>query len=807
MAEFNKKFITNQELTRTPEAITREVDEFLQALDPGLDAVFNIEHYTDCPKGVCKPLPDPLAGQYQGLKRAEVLTLVPKLVDVNNRGAGIFVARNQFSGSRKVANLSRVRGVHADMDSASVEQIAELRAQLAPTIVVRSSDETKLHLYWQLQVDDALDAAEAKAINQLLARQFGADSAAVDVARLLRLPGFRHMKGRMNGYTPVVQAEFPGHLYSAHELRTAFPVAAQEAVQADQQPLVVAHHLPPKEDLMEIESRVASRWTELWCGDWQHAVTAAGVVGYPSQSEADLALAGHIARAAVGLGLSGEQLASAVEAVFSRSGLGASDKWQNRPTYRQGTIRKSLQGAPVGISRHEVALKLDSHGDVRTGRAFADLARFRFKYVKSEGTWLQWVQQRWSPCKKEEEVAFAKRVCQEMVAAASAEFARDQSKGKKLLQDAVAAHALPRIQAMLKLAVSEPDMAANAAELDADPYLLGVENGLVDLRHGHHLFNQPNLLVTKYCTAGFREGSPCPRWQEFLTEVFQGDQDTIDCVQRLLGYTLTGLVTEEVMVICYGHGSNGKSVFSNVIHRILGGYAVTAPPSLLVARRGDDTSPRNDVAALAGARLVSVNELRQGDRLDEQVVKLLAGREPISARFLHQEYFEYMPTFTVWLRTNHKPIITGEDDGIWRRLVLLKFGRQFIEGEKNPHLEQQLMDERDGILHWMIQGARQYLRDGLKLSAAMQAELHQYRRDSDLFGEFLNERATLDTASRVDQTHAYQSYRAWCGACGLRPISKKSFTQKMVERGFTEAKSGRTRYYVGLDVTGVPMLG
>jgi putative DNA primase/helicase len=266
----------------------------------------------------------------------------------------------------------------------------------------------------------------------------------------------------------------------------------------------------------------------------------------------------------------------------------------------------------------------------------------------------------------------------------------------------------------------------------------------------------------------------------------------------LLGYTLLGLSTEEKLVICYGHGSNGKSVFSNVVQKIIGGYAVTAPPSLLTTRKAGDAGPRNDLAALAGARLVSINELQAGDRLDEQIVKMLAGREPIAARFLHQEFFEYTPAFTPWLRTNHKPIITGSDDGIWRRLILLPFARRFSEEEQDPHLEEKLLEERDAILMWMVEGATRFVREGLRLSPRMKAEISTYRADSDVLGEFLMECTRPAVGSRVEQGSLYQSFRVWCAGNGLHLCAKKTFTQRLAERGFVEAKSGGKRYYVGL---------
>jgi len=143
-------------------------------------------------------------------------------------------------------------------------------------------------------------------------------------------------------------------------------------------------------------------------------------------------------------------------------------------------------------------------------------------------------------------------------------------------------------------------------------------------------------------------------------------------------------------------------------------------------------------------------------------------------------------------------IVTGEDDGIWRRLVLLRFGRKFTDAEKNPHLEQELLEEKDGILLWMIDGAGQYLRDGIRMRPRMKAELATYRKDSDLLGEFLADKTTPDPAAKANQITLYTDYTDWSKECGVRPLSKKSFTQRLAERGFPEGKTGSNRFYAGL---------
>jgi len=777
--------------------------EFLTHLDLSSDATFNIEHYTDVPKGATKPKQDSLAGRHDNLSLLEFEQLLPKLQRINDQGAGIFVARNQCTGSRNIANVTRVRGVHADMDDVTDAQLASVYEALHPSIVVQSSEPQRFQLYWQLAADESLGKDEAKAINQCLAMRHGADKAAVDVARLLRLPGFKHMKYRADGKTPTVVATYYGHTYTADQIRQAFPPVSRtpSGCEAAKAPLDTRWE-PQKLNgkLATVASTVAVKYPKLWAGDWENTVRARGEVGYPSQSEADLALAGHIARACKSAGIEVDSLAGAVEAVFNSSRMGRSDKWVDRDDYRDRTISMALSNSySSSTGTAHSGLVLDSHGDVRNARAFAQCAGRQFLYVATRDRWLKWVNEKWILCEKDEHVAMAKDVCGQILTAARNVFGQDQERGKRLMQDAMAAHNLTRITAMLKLAVSEPEMATTDRELDSDPYLLGVRNGVVELRTGLRYFNQPEMQITRYCHAGFAEDATCPKWMRFLDEIFMYDAETIACVQRLLGCTLLGLATEEKLIICYGHGSNGKSVFSNVIHKIMGGYSITAPPSLLTARRQDDNGPRNDLAALAGARYVSINEMQAGDRLDEQIVKMLAGREPISARFLHQEFFEFTPSFTPWLRTNHKPIVTGLDDGIWRRLVLLPFSRKFTDDEKDPELEQKLLVEQDAILMWMVEGAKLYLKEGLiKLSPRMRFELGTYRNESDLLGEFLSDQCTPDQTGKAFQTNVYTSYRNWCDVNGVRPLSKKTFTQRLAERGYPEAKSGKNRFYIGL---------
>lgn len=439
------------------------------------------------------------------------------------------------------------------------------------------------------------------------------------------------------------------------------------------------------------------------------------------------------------------------------------------------------------------------HGDIRNARHFAAMFGGRMIYVHGHNEWLHWSGDRWVLCDQGQEIQAAKQAAQAMMADAAASLAVDQDRGKGRVREAMAAHNLPRLKAALELARSEPGMSTGPAELDANPKLLGVGNGVVDLKSGTLIANRPDMLITHHCAAEYDPAATCPRWLQFLDEVFAGDQATINAVQLLLGYTITGLNTEEIMIFCTGFGANGKSIFGNIVNRVVGGYSKVAPHSLLAARRRDDHGPRGDIAMLEGARLVSVNELPAGMQLEEQAVKALAGREPISARELYEGFRTFDPRFTVWVRTNHRPIIKGDDDGIWRRIVVLPFRQKFEGPNCDKNLESKLWVERDSILRWMVEGAGQYLASGnLGLSPTILAEQRQYRRDSDLLGEFLADCTVADPASRILDKQLFGSWVLWCDGNGHKAGSKTTFTQRLRERHFLVERSNGRKFYSGL---------
>lgn len=547
----------------------------------------------------------------------------------------------------------------------------------------------------------------------------------------------------------------------------------------------------------------ADNHARLWEGHWNDPPGAFGGTVYPSQSEADYALLGHIIREGTKYGVvDPSKLAATVVAVFERSGLYRPEKHRQIETYAVPKLVSAALESIMPVAGHSQAViefASAEPGDIIAGKLFADENREQLRYVAQAGHWMKWDGTRWLWCACGEEMAEAKNVAASALKHGAVLYAQDKDKHQKRMAFATRLQNLPRLEAMIELAKSEPGMTiGHVAELDSDPWLLGTRNGVVNLKDGTLLKPAPAMLMTRQAAAEYHRDAQCPRWLKFLDQVFDGDKETVRCIQRFLGYTLTGVTTEEVLLICYGGGANGKSVFANVISEIMADYGQMAPPSLLTVRKDGDSGPRNDVARLCGARLVQINELNQGDRLDEQVVKMLAGREMLSARFLHKEFFDFKPTAKPWLRTNHRPVITGEDDGIWRRIMLIPFKRKFSESERDPWLEQKLLEERDGILAWLVDGCLDWKKHGLKPSALIRRESATYRTESDLLGEFLDERTDSAPNGKVEQTEAFSRWRTWAEVNGVRAGSKKSFTRKLAERGFAEARSNGKRFYTGL---------
>jgi putative DNA primase/helicase len=340
--------------------------------------------------------------------------------------------------------------------------------------------------------------------------------------------------------------------------------------------------------------------------------------------------------------------------------------------------------------------------------------------------------------------------------------------------------------------------------------LFNTWNGTIDLKSGTLRPHDERDHISQLCPTAFDPKADCPQWEKFLLAVFGNKTALVKFVQRLIGSALVGNVTENMLAILWGTGANGKSVLVEVLLAALGSdYAMKAPPGLFIAKRSE--SHPTERADLYGKRLVAVVETADGAKLDEALVKELTGGDRIRARKMKQDFWEFPPSHTPLLVTNHKPEVTGGDNGIWRRLKLIPFTVTFWNpddppalGEQRPdHLKQdkqlreKLLGERAGILAWAVLGCQDWQKNGLQAPAEVSGATAEYREQSDQVLRFVNERcerAPRGAECWTSATALYGAYKQWCESCGESPKSQTKFGPELERLGFAKKSSNGMKY-------------
>ena len=282
----------------------------------------------------------------------------------------------------------------------------------------------------------------------------------------------------------------------------------------------------------------------------------------------------------------------------------------------------------------------------------------------------------------------------------------------------------------------------------------------------------------------------------FLEQIFAPHPDLLDFVQRAVGYSLTGDISEECLLLLHGTGRNGKGTFLGTLQAMLGDYASTADFSTFISR-GDDRGPRDDVANMRGRRMVVSQEVREGAPLAEALIKHLTGGDTVRARNLYERSVEWRPTHHLWLAVNRKPVIRGTDTGIWSRIRLVPFDVSF-DGREDKKLKQNLLEELPGILAWSVQGCLMRNRDGLGSCASVQAATSEYRAESDQLARFIEEWCTEGQYLQARARYLYERYRSWADRTGEDVMTETVFGLSICERGFQKKRTGIGNVYLGL---------
>ncbi len=430
--------------------------------------------------------------------------------------------------------------------------------------------------------------------------------------------------------------------------------------------------------------------------------------------------------------------------------------------------------------------------DLGNAERFAAFAGDRFRYVHAWSSWLFFDGKRWV---KDADGGVV-RWCRDMLRAMAAEARAIEVPEERgpLVKHALDSESSARVNAMAQLAQALLPISNDA--LDRFPDLFNCANGTLDLHSGELRDHDRSDFITRVATVAYTPEAACPLWEAFLLRCMGGDAELVRFLQRAVGYSLTGHTSEQTLFMLYGTGANGKSTFLETIRALLGDYATQADFTTFLKRDGEGV--RNDLARLVSTRFVSAVEADAGAPLAESLVKQVTGGDIITARFLFREFFEFRPSFKLWLAANHKPTVRGSDHGIWRRIRLVPFTVTIPKKERDPHLLDKLGQELPGILAWAVRGAMEWKRGGLGAPVAVEAATARYQAEMDAFGGFLADCCVEGEGERATARDLYEAYLHWCETNGERARSKKALSMGLRERGYRSVRTSRARGWEGL---------
>jgi putative DNA primase/helicase len=374
----------------------------------------------------------------------------------------------------------------------------------------------------------------------------------------------------------------------------------------------------------------------------------------------------------------------------------------------------------------------------------------------------------------------------------------DYRERQDIEKHAMQSESMRRRKAFVEVASWIPDLNVKTDSLDTNPWLLNVENGTVDLRTGELREHRAEDLITKIARVKYDKDADCPIWKNFLMEIMNYNAELIRFIQTAAGWAVTGDTSEQSMFILFGTGANGKSTFLNTIMNLLGDYAIATPTETFMKKSGEQIT--NDIARLRGTRFVTTTEAEQGRRLSEPLIKQITGNDRMTARFLYGEFFNFTPTFKIFMATNHKPVIKGTDYGIWRRIKLIPFTTRIPEERQDKYLERKLKDEASGILNWLLEGAGRWAAEGLNTPPVITSATDEYRGEMDVIGNFIREQCVQEPGTNIRARELFKCYQSWCEENNEHACSERFLGLRLKELGLEQKRLSDGRYWKGVRV-------
>lgn len=705
----------------------------------------------------------------------------------NTGGAGIFAVINP--GGQKDLQITAIMGVWLDLDAKDFKDHSDYCNALRmacegrystldpkpanwpePSLQVKSGGGA--HVYWVL-TEESCPVSKFKSVQQALARKFRGDPAVCNPARLMRIPGFSHWK--TGEIKPVELLSCNADLvYELDDLLLRLGVSVDAPVASTSTEVAFTANSRPDTPVNVAALRKALLRVDANCSraDWIKALCSIKAHCF----------------------VEGEQIA--------REWSATSSEKYNAEQFTKDWNSLSAKGSVTSstiywLAGPEAEACPDPSTDDGLACRFSEWLGGRVMHARGE--WHCWTGAYWKPDGGSVE-RLLKVFAKEYARQALDDFMRnpEDSKSKankraslRLLDVPKQTNVLSSLRVLLRV---------DDENLDADPFLLCVPNGQVDLRVGELLAPDSAQRHTRCAGVPFEPNSECPQWLHFLDETFQHDKAVIDYVQRWFGYMMSGSVQEEKLLFGFGTGRNGKSVLANVLAHIMGTYCGQADSSLLTGGRRDSGAASPEIVRLAGLRVALLNETQVGEKWDDHRIKSLVSTEKVVARNLYGAPFAFNPTAKLFVRGNNRPQIADTSDGMWRRLVLLDFPNRLSVQQVDMGLETRLKGEGSGILAWAVRGFLGWQTQGLATPHCVGAAVESYRGVEDVIREWIEDR--LDHGGFSSRRDLFADYMQISGK--TRPPSDRTFYQRLRDHGFIETKSSGVRgFKVSLKPEGV----
>lgn len=730
--------------------------------------------------------------------KAAACEVADTLAADNAQGWNVYFGVNPRKAKQVAGDESILvaRASFADIDDAdlTVEQVIgriENAGLPSPSIIVFSGH--GWHVYWSMS-----EFSDLKAWRDLqadLSRLLGSDPKVKNPERVMRLPGFdNHKPGKPVVKSALVDCE-PGRRYEFSQLREIVPQHPKPT------PRPAPRHGSSDDDrkLKRCLAYVAKMPRSI---QGQNGSDRMLQVGCETQRFA----------------LSDQD---AMHVMRTYNSTQADPQWSEKElVHKLQSAKEKVTGAEVGsrlredqngqdVRQHEprsrdVTLNYDLPTVAKQTTDMGNAARFVIKngnevrFCTAWHRWLCWNGKRWERDERNGILRLAKQTVLDIFREVANE--PDDARREKLSKHAVSSQKRDRINAMIELAKSELSITPN--QLDANPWLLNTPTGTVNLQTGLLFPHEPANYITKITGAAYDIDAKCPAFNAFLSRIFRQHLDLIAYVRKVFGYAATGLTKEQALFFCYGHGANGKSTLLDAIMYALGDYAGKADRDLLIAN--DAGAHPTNIADLMGRRCVVCSETDDGRRFDEGKLKDLVGETRIKARFMRGDFFEFDATHKLFLYSNHRPLVRGQDHGFWRRMRVISFTETIGEAERDTSLPDKLRSEAAGILSWIIGGCLLWQREGMGLPDQVANATEGYRGDMDSIGAFLSECCLFDARLEARAADLYAAYKTWCDDAGERPLSQKRLGMNLTERCLKTKRDSYTdrKVWIGIGLKG-----